>query len=215
MKKILFACIIASVLGPACMVKTVFYNVNPKYESHTFVKETVAVSPLSGLWKTEGPDTVFKRAVEYYSYAEAIARQIIKKRPCLEVIDPETVAKKIPDIESLTFKYRNLYKSTGTDDSTIFSRFQEALNADYLVFIESIFFNNDESVTPDTIASMSTTILVFQVWDLKNRQFMYRGETKGSGDATWSGRAGKDSRSGNTRIQNIAYELVRSLPPCK
>ena len=82
-------------------------------------------------------------------------------------------------------------------------------------FFESIFFNNEEPAKGDTSATMNNAILVFQVWDLKNGQFMYRGESKGSGEESKGGRVGKDARSGKWCIENTAFELVRSLPVCK
>lgn len=218
MKKIDIALIAVIILSPACMIKTVFYDVNPAYESHCFGNESVAICPCGGKWKIEGGDTVFERVPEFYPYADAIAKQIRKKRKCLSVITPDIVAQKIPEIESVLYKHKNFSRESGPDDSSFFAGLHNALKADYLVFIESIFFNDSHSAVSDTVASIHTTILVFQVWDLKNRKFMYRGETNGAGEESKSGRGsrpGSDSRSGNWRIQNTAYELVKSLPACR
>jgi hypothetical protein len=215
MKKYIIAFSTMIVLGPACMVKTVFYDVNPIYESHCFSKETIAVCPFNGRWKIEGNDTAFERVPDFYPYAEAVALQIGTKRKCLSVIGPRMVEQKVPEIESLVYKHRHLFQKVDPGDSSVFGYLHGALNADYLLFFESILFNNEEPVKSDSVAVINSTILVFQVWDLKNRQFMYRGESKGAGEESRGGRAGKDVRSSKWCIQNAASELVKSLPTCK
>lgn len=217
MKKIFSALVAIAILSPACTIKTVFYDVNPDYESHVFGGETIAVCPFSGMWKIEGDDTVFNRVADNELYAEAVARQIGKGRKCLSVINPEIVAQKVPEIESFLFKHKYLYRKTGITDSSAFNYLHGALGADYVLFFESIYFNNEEQKIADSVESTNNTILVFQLWDLKNRQFMYRGETKGSGEAGKGGRAGagNDPRSSKWCVQNTAVELVRSLPMCK
>lgn len=215
MKKNLVAMTSLLFLNPACTVKTVFYDVNPGYESHNFNKETIAIGPFNGMWKIQGNDTMFERAPDYYPYAEAVAQEVVKKRKCLNVVQPDVVAQKVPEIESLLFKHKHAYQRIDSSDTSTFASLHTALDADYLLFFESIFFTNEQSAGNDTIGPTNTSTLVFQVWDLKNRQFMYRGESKGSGEGSKGGRVGKDSRSGKWCIQNTAYELVRSLPVCK
>ena len=134
MKKILIALIAIIILNPACMVKTVFYDVNPKYESHCFSKETIAVCPFNGMWKIEGSDTVFNRVPDFYPYAEAVALQIGRKRKCLSVINPDIVVQKIPEIESIVFKHKHMFQKMDAGDSSVFNYLHRALNADYFLF---------------------------------------------------------------------------------
>jgi hypothetical protein len=202
-------------LCPSCTVKTVFYDVNPDYESHAFKKETIAICPYSGKWKIKGADTMFARDPDAALYPDAVAREIGKRRACLNVTYPGTVAQKIPEIEALLAKHKNSYRKIDTSDSAAYALFRSSLEAEYLLFFESIVFSDGHQARTDSVATGRNISLLFQVWDLKNLRFMYRGETTVSGDDSRGSRMGTDFHSNKWNLQNTAYELVKSLPICK
>jgi len=163
--------------------------------------------------ENRGNDTVFKRAPDYEPYAEAVVLEIGKKRKCLSVIDPGIVAQKVPEIESLVFKHKHCSRKLTINDTSAFGIFARA-QCGLFPFFWKYIFHNEEQTTSDTAALTNNTTLVFQVWDLKNRQFMYRGETRGSGEASRGGGSPRTPVQANGAFKTPLTSWSGLLPLC-
>jgi hypothetical protein len=209
-KKLLFGIIIVYLVGCAPMTRFQFYC--DDIDTVVFTSGKIAICPFTGEWKVNLSDSMHYRIPGAEQYPMAIANQISKKSQCLTVIPPERVQQLVPDIEIMLFRHRLAFKEKSIVDSLGFELIKKNTGADYLLFIDRIYFKAQKAYVTYTVNTYKTTTVTYQVWDLNKMKFLYRADSDGMGVDVADFMKNMSSKSA---VSAVAKEVVKNLPLCE
>ncbi len=177
-----------------------------------FHDESVIICPSTGKWNFFGKDSSFFAIPEAKLYTEAFSTKLNELRPCLNVVDQSQLNLGFPGLEIAMSRRKYCYNNMTEEDSTFFKYLENAFNAQYFIFFESMEFFAKEGRTQQGVQfTNKESKLILQLWDLKKKKMVYRTLSKGNGTDVMSL---MKEQSSNEALENSFVEFIESLPKC-
>ncbi len=172
----------------------------------------VIICPFTGEWNYVGKDTTFYAIPDAKLYVDKFSEMLEELRPCISLVDQAEISNIFPGLEMSMSRRKYCYNNMDEDDYSFFRYLEKSFNARYFIYFESMeFFANERRTLQGVAIGQKESKLIFQLWDLKKREMVYRAMAKGnSADAFRL----FNEQSSSAALESSFEEFIESLPKC-